>query len=128
MWLKRKRDRETDLEIGGVVELTGGCLFFLSDHGSVGLDRVEGHTRGLAKPHESGVYDGGRVHDLPHARGTRIPCSGRGTHHGMHDVLRARIWCSSTPISPLFAVVLCLGTASLDCLGDLTHGSLGDPV
>jgi hypothetical protein len=46
----------------------------------------------------------------------------------MHNILRAGIWCTITPISPLFAVVLSLGTALLDPLSDLTHGGLCDPV
>jgi hypothetical protein len=46
----------------------------------------------------------------------------------MHGVLRAGIWCAITPFSPLFVVVLHLGTLSLDPLRDLTHGSLCDPT
>jgi hypothetical protein len=34
----------------------------------------------------------------------------------MHGVLRARIWCAITPISPLFVAVLWLGTSSLDAI------------
>jgi hypothetical protein len=32
--------------------------------------------------------------------------AGGGVRHGMRGVLRAGIWCSSTPISSLFAAVL----------------------
>jgi hypothetical protein len=46
----------------------------------------------------------------------------------MHDVLRAGIWFAITLISPLFVAVQWLGTASLDSLGDLTHGGLCDPI
>jgi hypothetical protein len=30
-------------------------------HGGVGLDRIGGHARAHAKPHESGVYDSSGV-------------------------------------------------------------------
>jgi hypothetical protein len=59
---------------------------------------------------------------MPCARGSRIPCPGRGIHRGMRGVLREEIWCSSTPISLFFAAVLWLGTTLLDPLKDLTHG------
>jgi hypothetical protein len=45
-----------------------------------------------------------------------------GICRGMSGVLRAVIWCAIKPISPLFPIVLCLGIASLDPLGDLAHG------
>jgi hypothetical protein len=61
-------------------------------------------------------------------RVSRIPRSNEGIRCGVHNVLWAGIWCSRTPISPLFAVALWLGTTSFDPLGDLTHGSLCDPV
>jgi hypothetical protein len=61
--LKRKRDREVDLETRErVVELMGCCFSFPS---KPWLDRIGGHTRAPAKPHESRVYDGSRAHDLP---------------------------------------------------------------
>jgi hypothetical protein len=36
-------------------------------HGEVGLDQAGDQTRAPAKPCESGVYEGGRACDLPHA-------------------------------------------------------------
>jgi hypothetical protein len=52
--------------------------------------------------------------------------SGWGICRGMRGIQRARIWCSSTLISLLFAIVLRLRTVSLDPLRDLTHGGLCD--
>jgi hypothetical protein len=49
-----------------------------------------------------------------------------GICHGMRGIQRARIWCSNTLISLLFAIVLRLRTVSLDPLRDLTHGGLCD--
>jgi hypothetical protein len=46
----------------------------------------------------------------------------------VHDVLRAGIRVTITPISLLVAVVLRLRAAALDPLGDLAHGGLCDPV
>jgi hypothetical protein len=56
------------------------------------------------------------------------PHSGGVIRHGMCGTLRVRVWCAITPISPLSVVVLRLGTASLDPLKDLAHGSLCNPV
>jgi hypothetical protein len=77
---------------------------------------VRGHTRTPAKPHKSGVYDCGGVSYLSCAQGSCISCSGGEIRWGMRGVLRARIWCAFTSISPLAAVVLRLGAASLDFL------------
>jgi hypothetical protein len=38
------------------------------------------------------------------------------------------VWCAITLISPFSTVVLLPGTASLDPLGDLTHGGICDPL
>jgi hypothetical protein len=67
--LKIKRDRETDLEIGGggVIELTGVASPYLLNYGGVVLDHVGGHARAPAKPRESGVHDSGGASDLPRA-------------------------------------------------------------
>jgi hypothetical protein len=43
-------------------------------------------------------------------------------------VLRARIWCAITLISPLLVAVLWLGAASLDSFRDLAYGGLRDPM
>jgi hypothetical protein len=94
----------------------------------VGLDRIGGHASGPPKSHESRVHDGGRACGLPRNRGCCIPRSGGGISRGMHDILQAGILCSSTPISPLFAIVLWLTIASLNPLEDLTHGGLCDPM
>jgi hypothetical protein len=96
----------------------------LPSHGGVRLICVRGYARASAKPHESGVYNGIRARDLPHARGSLIPCCDGGIHRGMCGILRAGIWCVVTPMSPLFVAVLRLGTSSLDPLGDLTYGGL----
>jgi hypothetical protein len=37
----------------------------LLSNGGARLDRIRGHTRAPAEPHESGVYDEGRARDLP---------------------------------------------------------------
>jgi hypothetical protein len=93
------------------------------------LDRVRSHARVSTKPRESGVCDDGRAHVLPHTRGSHIPFSDRGDMSWRaRRSMSGEIWCSSTPISPLFAVALRLGTTSLDPLRDLTHGGLCDPV
>jgi hypothetical protein len=42
------------------------------------MDHVRVHARAPTNPCESGVYDGGRAHDLPRARGSCIPHSGGG--------------------------------------------------
>jgi hypothetical protein len=86
-------------------------------HGGVGLNCVGGHTRAPAKPGESGVYDGGGACDMLRARGSCIPRSGGGIHHGVCSVLRVGVWCYITPISLLFAAVLWPRVASLDPSG-----------
>jgi hypothetical protein len=50
-----------------VVELTDVASPFLQSHGGAGLDRIRGHARAPAKPHELGVYDGGRARELSRA-------------------------------------------------------------
>jgi hypothetical protein len=50
------------------------------------------------------------------------PILGGGIPCGVHGILRAGIWCAITLISPLNVVVLWLGTAALDPLGDLADG------
>jgi hypothetical protein len=57
-----------------------------------------------------------------------VPCSIGERHRGVHGVLRARIWGAITLICPLSAAVLWPGAASLDPHGDLTYGSLHNPV
>jgi hypothetical protein len=94
----------------------------------MGLAHVRGYARAPAKPHELGVYDGGRAHDFLCALGSRIPCSDEGIRRSMRGILRVEIWCAITPISPLFDAILRLETSSLDPLRDLTHGGLCDPV
>jgi hypothetical protein len=100
------------LSLRGVVSLS---LMF---HGGVGLSCVGGHTKAPAKPHKSGVYDSDGVSYQLCAWGSCISCSTGGIHHGMRVVLRARIWCAITWISPLAVVVLRLGDASLDFFRD----------
>jgi hypothetical protein len=56
------------------------------------------------------------------------PHSGGRIHHGVHGILRARIWCAIALISPLSAAILWHGTASLDRLKDLAHGGLCFPM
>jgi hypothetical protein len=118
--LKRKSDREIDLEnrreLPSLQDVASPSLL---NHGGVGLVHVRGHAKAPTKPHELGVYDGGRARNLPRARGSRIPYSDGGIRRGMHGVLRAGILCAITPLSPLFVVVLWLGTSSLDPLGIL---------
>jgi hypothetical protein len=46
----------------------------------------------------------------------------------VRGVLRVRIWCAITSISPLVAAVLWLGATSLDSFGDPTYSGLHDPV
>jgi hypothetical protein len=99
----------------------------LLNHG-VGLVCVGGYARAPIKSHESEVYDSGGARGLPRARGSHVPCFEGGIGRGIHNVLRAGIWCAITSISLLFVVVLWLGTSSLDPLEDLTYGSLIDPV
>jgi hypothetical protein len=97
-------------------------------HGGVGLDCVGGHARAPTKPCESGVYDDGGACDLSCTRGSRAPPphSGEGIRCAMHGILRAGLWCAIIPNSPL--VDAQPGTASLDPLGDLAHGSLCYPM
>jgi hypothetical protein len=56
-------------------------------HGGVGSDHVGGNTRAVVKHGVSGVYDGDGACDLPHDRGSRIPCSGEGIRRGMCGIL-----------------------------------------
>jgi hypothetical protein len=46
----------------------------------------------------------------------------------MHDILRVRIWCVVTSISPLATTVLWLGAASLDSFEDPAYSSHRGPV
>jgi hypothetical protein len=91
-------------------------------HGGVGLDRIRGHTRAPAKPHESMVYDCDLVGYLSCAQGSCISCSGGEIHRGVRGILQAWIRCATTLISPLSATVLRSGAASLDPLGILHMG------
>jgi hypothetical protein len=97
-------------------------------HGGVGLDHIVGHERAPAKPHESGVYDSGGVGYLSCAQGSCASCIDGGIRRGMCSVLRVRIRCAITPISLLFATILCPRAASLDPLRDLAHGCRHDPM
>jgi hypothetical protein len=97
-------------------------------HGGVGLDCIGGHTGAAAKPLESGVYDSDGVGYFSGVRGSRVPCSGVGIHRGVRGVLRERILCAITTISPLSAAVLRPEASSLDPLGDLTYVGFHDPV
>jgi hypothetical protein len=92
------------------------------------MDRIGGHARAPAKPHESGVYDNGGVGYMSCARGFCVSYYDGGIQHAMHDVLRVRICCAITPISLLSAAVLWPGAASLNSLGDLAFGRLCDPM
>jgi hypothetical protein len=49
----------------------------LSIHGGIGLDSFQGHTGSPAKPQKPSVYDGDGAHDLPCARGPRVPWTHR---------------------------------------------------
>jgi hypothetical protein len=109
------------------LSLQGAIASSLLHHGRVGWDRVRGYARAPTKPHGLGIYDRGGAHDLPRARGSCIPCSSGGIRCGVRDVLRAGIWCAITSIA-LVVVVLWLGTAALDPIGDLAYGSLCDLV
>jgi hypothetical protein len=110
------------------LSLQGVASPSLLSHGGVRLDPVQGHIRALMKPCDSGVYDGSGARDLLHAQGSRIPSTGRGIRRGKHGVLRVGVWCIITLISSLFAVVVWIGTASLDPLRDFTHCDHCDPV
>jgi hypothetical protein len=106
-----------------LLSLQGVVSPSLLNHGGVGLSRIGRHARAPVKPHESGIYDSGRAGYLPCAQGSCIPYSGGGgIPCGVHGILRAGIWCAITLISPLNVVVLWLGTAALDPLGDLADG------
>jgi hypothetical protein len=86
--LKRRRDREIDLENRReLLSLLGVAFPSLLIHGRVGLDRVSGHARAHAKPCDSGVYDGGGACDLPHARGSCNARSGGGIRRGVCSIL-----------------------------------------
>jgi hypothetical protein len=77
--LKRKKERETDLENRmELLSLRGVVTPFLLMHARVGLDCIGGHARDPAKPCESGVYDSSRVGYLSCVRGSYIPCSNGG--------------------------------------------------
>jgi hypothetical protein len=115
--LKRKRDGEIDIENRRkLLSLRGVISPYLLVHGGVGLVHIGGHLRTPTKPHESGVYDSGKVGYLSCARGSYVPFSGGGICHGVHDILRARIWCAITLIPLLTTAVLWPGVASLDPL------------
>jgi hypothetical protein len=129
LWLKRKRDREKDLENRrGLLSLRCVVSPSVVIHGRVGLDRIGGYVRTPKKPHESGVYDSGGVGYLSCARGSCISYSGGGIRRGVHGVLRVRIQCAITPISPLSTTVLRPRAASLGHLRDPAYGGLRDPV
>jgi hypothetical protein len=51
-----------------------------------------------------------------------------GIRRGVSGVLRARIWCAVTLISPLAAVILWLGAASLGSFRDTAYSGLHDPM
>jgi hypothetical protein len=53
---------------------------------------------------------------------------GGGICHGVHGILRARIWLAIASISPLLTVVLWFGATSLDSFRDPAYGNLRDPV
>jgi hypothetical protein len=110
------------LSLRGVISLS--LLFY----GEVELARVRGYTRALAKSHALGVYDHGRVNYLSCAHGSYISCSRGGIRHGVHGIVRARIWCAFTSISLLAVVVLWLGAASLDSFRNPAYSGLLDPV
>jgi hypothetical protein len=63
LWLKRKRDREIDLEKNRreLLSVQGVVPPSLLFDGGVGLVRIGGHARAPAKSCESGVYDSGGV-------------------------------------------------------------------
>jgi hypothetical protein len=89
---------------------------------------VGGHARALAKSFKSCVYDSVGVCYLSCAHGSYVPCSSEGVHHGVRGVLCARIHCATASVSLLLPLVLRLGVASLDSIGDPTYGDLRDPV
>jgi hypothetical protein len=62
------------------------------------------------------------------AQRSHVPYYVGGIRHGMQGVLQARIWLAIPPISPLLAIVLRLGVASLDSFEDLAYGDLRDTV
>jgi hypothetical protein len=51
-----------------------------------------------------------------------------GIHCGLHGILRMRVRCAITLISPLSAAILCSRIAPLDPLGDLAHSGFCDPM
>jgi hypothetical protein len=82
------------------------------------LSHVRGHARAPTKPHKLGVYNSGGICYLSCARRSCVPSSSGGIRHGVRCVLRVRICCAITLISPLPTVVLRLGAASHDSLRD----------
>jgi hypothetical protein len=97
-------------------------------YGRVRLDHIEGHARAPTKPCELGVYDSYKVGYLSCAQRSCIPYTDGGIRCGMHAILQARIRYALTLISPLAAIVLWSGAASLDPLEDLAYDGLRDPV
>jgi hypothetical protein len=102
--LKRKKERETDLENRmELLSLRGVVTPFLLMHARVGLDCIGGHARDPAKPCESGVYDSSRVGYLSCVRGSCVPCSNGGdtSWHVRHSTSKDSM-CHHTDISTLF--------------------------
>jgi hypothetical protein len=127
--LKRKRNRETYLEDNGnLLSLRGVISPSPLIYDGVVLDRIRGQARAPTKTYKSGVYDSSGVSYLLCARRSCILCSGGGIRCGVHGVLQWRVRCAITLISLLLAIVLWLGAASHDFLGDPTYGGLRDPV
>jgi hypothetical protein len=103
---KRKRGREIDLENKrDLLILLGVASPSLLIHGRIGLDHVGGHARAPIKPGRSGVYDGSRACDLPHARGSQSPVQAGGYVMVWRHSLTG-VWCVITPVSMLTAIVL----------------------
>jgi hypothetical protein len=110
------------------LSLQGVASPSLPNYGRAELDRFRGHATAPTKPHDSWVHEGGRAHNLTRARGPRIPCASAGIRRGLHGVLRARVQCGITLISPLFAIALWSETAQLDPLRNLAHSGHCDPL
>jgi hypothetical protein len=126
---KKEENREIDMKKQeGVVELMGNHLVFPYVPWRSRVGPHWSYARAHAKSHESGVYDHGGVSYLSCARGFCISCSNGRVHHGVCGVLRVRIWCAFTSISPLAATILWLGAASLDSFGDPAYSGLRNPV
>jgi hypothetical protein len=100
----------------------------LLSHGETRLDPFHGHAGALVGPREPRVHDGGRAHDLPHARGPRVPRSGGGIRGVLCGILRAGIRCAVTLIPPLIVATQQPGATQSDPLGDLAHHVLRDSV